>query len=355
MRMALALAEKGKGFTSPNPMVGAVVVKGNRVVGRGYHKRAGSPHAEVIALKEAGNKAKGATLYVTLEPCVHYGRTPPCVPQIIHAGIKRVVVSMEDPNPLVRGKGIRDLREEGVEVVTGVEEEKARLLNEYYIKYITTRKPFVILKWAMSMDGKIATFTGDSRWISGEKARRFVHELRAEVDAVLVGGGTVKKDDPLLNVRLSRPVRQPWRIIIDPRLEIPLEARIFKEEGGRVIIVCREEEEEEKRRILEGKGVEFITFKGERMEISSLLRILGEREVTSLLVEGGEKVFTSFLEEGEVDKVYVIVSPLLIGGDSAPTPFGGRGFPSIQECMRIRKVEWRKKEEDFIFWGYPER
>ncbi len=354
MRMALALAEKGKGFTSPNPMVGAVVVKGNRVVGRGYHKKAGSPHAEVIALEEAGSRAKGATLYITLEPCVHYGRTPPCLPRIIRAGIKRVVIAMEDPNPLVRGKGVKTLKEQGVEVVEGVEEEKARLLNEYYLKYITTRTPFVILKWAMSIDGKIATFTGDSRWISGEKARIFVHELRAEVDAVLVGVGTVKRDDPLLNVRLSRRVRQPLRIVIDPRLEIPLKARIFGEEGGKVIIVCKEETGREKHEALQRKGAELITFSGERLSISYLLKVLGEREVTSLLVEGGERVFTSFLEERMVDKIYVIVSPLLIGGGSSPTPFGGKGFSRIEECLRLRKVSWKEKEGDFIFCGYLE-
>ena len=311
MKEALRLAEKGRGTTSPNPMVGAVVVKGNRIVGRGYHKRAGSPHAEVIALEDAGTKAKGATLYVTLEPCIHYGRTPPCVPRIVSSGIKRVVIAMMDPNPIVKGKGVKMLEKAGIEVITGIEEEKARKLNEFYIKYITRKIPFVILKWAMSLDGKIATSTGDSRWISGEEARKFVHSLRKGVDAVLVGIGTVKKDDPLLTVRLVPSEKQPLRVIIDPRLEISPQARLLKEEGGKVVIF-------------------------------------------TLLVEGGEKVFTSFLEEGCVDKVYAIVSPLLLGGRDSPTPFGGKGFERIKDGLRLKKIEWLRKGEDMIISGYIE-
>ncbi len=354
MKEALRLAEKGRGTTSPNPMVGAVVVKGNRVVGRGYHKRAGSPHAEVIALEDAGTKAKGATLYVTLEPCIHYGRTPPCVPRIVSSGIKRVVIAMIDPNPVVKGRGVEMLKKAGIEVIIGIGEEKARELNEFYIKYITRKIPFVILKWAMSLDGKIATFTGDSRWISGEESRKFVHSLRKDVDAVLVGIGTVKKDDPLLTVRLVPSEKQPLRVIIDPQLEISPQSRLLKEEGGKVVIFTLSGVDKEKVSFLQDKGAEVIEMEGERIRIKKLLEVLGKMEVTSLLVEGGEKVFTSFLEEGCVDKVYAIVSPLLLGGKDSPTPFGGKGFEKIKDGLRLKKLEWLRKGEDMIISGYIE-
>ncbi|MCD6218895.1 bifunctional diaminohydroxyphosphoribosylaminopyrimidine deaminase/5-amino-6-(5-phosphoribosylamino)uracil reductase RibD [Candidatus Calescamantes bacterium] len=353
MREVFHLAEKGRGTTSPNPMVGAVVVKGNRIVGRGYHKRAGSPHAEVIALKEAGEKARGAILYINLEPCVHYGRTPPCAPRIIEAGVKRVVISMLDPNPKVKGRGVAMLREAGIDVEVGIEEEKARELNEFYIKHITTGLPFIILKWAMSLDGKIATYTGDSRWISGEKARVFVHSLRNQVDGIIVGIGTVLCDNPILTVRKVPAKKQPLRIIIDPTLSFPLNARMLKEKGGDVLIFtcCNGYKNKKENFLME--NVEVIPCGKERVDIENMLKILGKRGVTSLLVEGGNRVFTEFLEKGLVDKIYAIVSPVLLGGEKALTPFGGKGVERVEEGIRFRKIRWLFRGEDVIMEGYP--
>ncbi len=353
MQEVFFLAEKGRGTTSPNPMVGAVVVKGNRIVGRGYHKRAGSPHAEIIALQEAGTKSREATLYLNLEPCVHYGRTPPCVPRIIEKGIKRVVIAMLDPNPRVNGKGITMLREAGIEVEVGIEEEKARKLNEFYIKYITTNLPFVILKWAMSLDGKIATRTGDSRWISGDKSRIFVHSLRNQVDGILVGIGTVLQDDPILTVREVPARKQPLRIIIDPKLSFPLTAKMLQEEGGNILIFTCEDIDKNKKEFLLSKDIEIIPCGKKRIQVANMLKILGKREITSLLVEGGSKVFTEFLENKLTDKVYAVVSPLLLGGEKALTPFEGRGVEKVKDGIQFKKIHWFFRGEDVIMEGYP--
>ena len=353
MQEVFFLAEKGRGTTSPNPMVGAVVVKGNRIVGRGYHKRAGSPHAEIIALQEAGTKSREATLYLNLEPCVHYGRTPPCVPRIIEKGIKRVVIAMLDPNPRVNGKGITMLREAGIEVEVGIEEEKARKLNEFYIKYITTNLPFVILKWAMSLDGKIATRTGDSRWISGDKSRIFVHSLRNQVDGILVGIGTVLQDDPILTVREVLARKQPLRIIIDPKLSFPLTAKMLQEEGGNILIFTCEDIDKNKKEFLLSKDIEIIPCGKKRIQVANMLKILGKREITSLLVEGGSKVFTEFLENKLTDKVYAVVSPLLLGGEKALTPFEGRGVEKVKDGIQFKKIHWFFRGEDVIMEGYP--
>ncbi len=352
MKIALDLAKKGKGTTSPNPMVGAVVVKGNRIVGRGYHKKAGSPHAEVVAIKDAGGNCRNATLYITLEPCVHYGRTPPCVPLILKAGIKRVVIAMEDPNPLVKGKGIAALKEGGIEVEVGIREEEARKLNEFYLKYITTKLPFVIVKWAMSLDGKIATSKGESRWISGEESLRFVHLLRSEVDAILVGIRTVLIDNPRLTVRGLKAKRQPLRIVIDPLLEIPPSARCLTEEGGESMVVTSHLSPSQKREELKKKGVEVIICGEERVDLPSLLKKLGEKEITSLLVEGGGGIIASFLENKLVDKIYAIISPLLIGGKEAPTPFEGKGFSSLKDALHLKNFTCRRLGRDYLWEGY---
>ncbi|NOZ63902.1 MAG: bifunctional diaminohydroxyphosphoribosylaminopyrimidine deaminase/5-amino-6-(5-phosphoribosylamino)uracil reductase RibD [Caldiserica bacterium] len=353
MQEVFSLAEKGRGTTSPNPMVGAIVVKGNRIVGRGYHKKAGSPHAEVIALKEAGPKSRGATLYINLEPCVHYGRTPPCAPRIIEKGIKRVVIAMLDPNSRVNGKGVTMLKKAGVDVEVGIEEEKARKLNEFYIKHITTNLPFVILKWAMSLDGKIATCTGDSRWISGEESRAFVHSLRNQVDGILVGIGTVLQDDPLLTVRKVPVKKQPLRIIIDPNLSFPLTARMLQEEGGNILIFTGEDIDKNKKEQLLAKDVEIVPCGEKRIHIENMLKILGKREITSLLVEGGSKVFTEFLEKKLPDKIYTVVSPLLLGGEKALTPFGGKGVEKVKAGIQFKEIHWFFRGKDVIMEGYP--
>ncbi|MDO8525043.1 MAG: bifunctional diaminohydroxyphosphoribosylaminopyrimidine deaminase/5-amino-6-(5-phosphoribosylamino)uracil reductase RibD [Candidatus Omnitrophota bacterium] len=341
IKIALGLASKAKGMTSPNPCVGAVVVKGGRIIGRGYHRFAGGPHAEIYALRQAGKRAKGATLYVSLEPCSHYGRTPPCTDAIIGSGIKRVVSAMKDPNPINNGKGLRVLRNNGIKTDVGVLETEARNLNEDFIKYITRRMPFVVVKVAQTMDGKIATRTGDSKWITGEKARRFVHELRSEVDAIMVGAGTVLKDDPSLTVRLKgrvplqrgRKVKQPLRIILAGRSKIPSAARIFNTKGGGVIIVTTKE-------------------KSGRVDIKSLLKELARREITSVMIEGGGETIASAFEAGVVDKVYFFIAPKVIGGRGAPTSVEGEGIEKAGKAIRLGKVSSRKIDDDLLIEGY---
>ena len=245
MKEALALAMKAEGLTSPNPVVGAVLVKGNKVVGSGYHKRAGSPHAEIVAIKSAGQKTNGSTLYINLEPCNHYGRTPPCAPEVIKAGIKRVVIAMQDPNPIVNGKGIKKLKSAGIDVEVGILEQDARKINETYIKYITKKMPFVVLKWAMSVDGKIATHTGDSKWISHEASRNFTHRLRGKFDAILIGINTLLKDNPQLTTH-GLGVKEPKRIVVDDRGKIPLDCNLLKTESSQVILATTNKIKKEK-------------------------------------------------------------------------------------------------------------
>jgi diaminohydroxyphosphoribosylaminopyrimidine deaminase/5-amino-6-(5-phosphoribosylamino)uracil reductase len=358
MAMALRLARKGLGRTSPNPVVGAVVVKNNRVVGKGYHQRAGGPHAEVYALKEAGDQAKGATLYVTLEPCNHFGRTPPCTLAIQESGIARVVYGMNDPNPQVKGGGGEWLRAQGLEVVKGVLEEECRRLNEVYIKWIATGLPFVILKAAISLDGRIATRTGDSQWISGETSRLLVHRLRNQVDAVLVGIGTVLKDDPRLTVRLpgEKKTKDPLRVVIDPRLRLPQKARLLSD-PGRVVVATRDPYPSRKGEALKKLGVDLLLLREEkgRLSLRSLLAHLGRRGVTSLLVEGGAETFAGFLEERMVDKILVFIAPCLIGGKKAPGMIGGKGAARIAEALRLKEMRVRTLGEDIFVEAYPEK
>ncbi len=334
IKISLELASKAKGLTSPNPCVGAVVVKNGRIIGKGYHKYAGGPHAEIYALRQAGKRAEGATLYVSLEPCSHYGRTPPCVDAIISSGIKRVVAAMKDPNPKNNGKGLRILRRNGIKADVGILEAEARRLNEDFVKYITKRMPFVAVKVAQTLDGKIATRTGDSKWITGQKARKFVHKLRSEVDAIMVGRGTVLKDDPLLTVRLKgRKVKQPLRIILSGRSKIPSKARILNSKGGGVIIVTTKE-------------------KSRRVDIRPLLKELAKREITSVLIEGGGETIASAFEAGVVDKVYFFIAPKVIGGREAPTSVEGKGVEKAGKAVRIEKTSFHKIGDDLLIEGY---
>lgn len=356
MQMALDLARRGLGRTSPNPMVGAVVVKDGRVVGRGYHARAGTPHAEIHALKEAGDLAKGATLYVNLEPCCHYGRTGPCTEAILAAGVKRVVVAMEDPNPLVCGRGLERLRQAGVEVTLGVMEEEARRLNEVFIKYITTRRPFVILKVAMSLDGKIATRTGESHWITGPEARLAVHRLRDRYDAILVGINTVIKDDPSLTTRLpGEEGRDPVRVVVDSSARIPLHARVLTQKSlAPTIIAVTERAPREKVRRLQEAGAQVLVIpdEGSRVNLAALMDELGRREITSVLVEGGGEIHASFLKSRLADKVVWFIAPLIIGGQKAPGPVGGEGFAWLSEAIRLKDVSFTRYGDDFCLEGY---
>ncbi|MCR4409672.1 MAG: bifunctional diaminohydroxyphosphoribosylaminopyrimidine deaminase/5-amino-6-(5-phosphoribosylamino)uracil reductase RibD [Candidatus Saccharicenans sp.] len=356
MEMAYSLAEKARGRTSPNPCVGAVVVKAGQIVGWGYHQEAGKPHAEIEALERAGRRAIGATLYLTLEPCVHWGRTPPCVDRLLQTGLKRVVVSAYDPNPLVNKKGVARLRQAGIKVETGLLGHLNIRLNESYIKYITARIPFVTLKAALSLDGKMAAASGDSRWISCPESRYFVQNLRAEHDGILVGINTILKDDPELTLRLEDTCGKKWhRVVLDTHLRFPAEARLLKNlRGGRVIIFAGPEGPEDRAVRLRQKGAEIIRVPATngQLDLKAVLEELGRREISSVLVEGGAGVLTSFIQQKLADKVYLFFSPRFIGGEKSPTPFEGRGAETVAEALELKKVRHFAIRNDIIVEGY---
>jgi diaminohydroxyphosphoribosylaminopyrimidine deaminase / 5-amino-6-(5-phosphoribosylamino)uracil reductase len=356
MKKVLRLAEKGRGRTSPNPMVGAIIVKGGKVIGRGYHARAGAPHAEILSLQQAGEKAKGSVLYINLEPCTHFGRTPPCAPRVIGAQVKRVVIGMEDPNPRVKGRGILSLRQAGIEVEVGILGKECRRLNESFCKYIVEKEPFVVLKVASTFDGKIATQKGDSQWITGGSARRFVHRLRDQVDGVLVGIGTILKDDPRLTARINGG-HDPYRIVLDSHLKIPERARVFDGSPSRVIVATTREGSKEKRGRLERRGVRVLVLdsKEGRVDLKACLKRLGSVGIMTLLVEGGSKVNGSFLDEMAVDKFYFFFSPKWMGDPEAPGIFGGHGVRDLREVIHLRQIHSRKMGEDYLLEGYVER
>ncbi|MDR7435519.1 MAG: bifunctional diaminohydroxyphosphoribosylaminopyrimidine deaminase/5-amino-6-(5-phosphoribosylamino)uracil reductase RibD [Armatimonadota bacterium] len=354
MRIALALAQQG--HPSPNPMVGAVVVKDGKIVGRGFHQAAGGPHAEVLALEEAGELAKGATLYVTLEPCAHYGRTPPCTEAIISAGIHRVVAPMEDPDPRVRGRGFTRLREAGIQVEVGLLAEEAEQLNAAYLKHRRTGLPLVIVKWAMSLDGKIATPTGESKWITGEEARELVHQMRSRCDAIAVGINTVLRDDPLLTARIPGG-RDPLRVVVDSRLRIPLEAQVITVPSQAATVVATTSQAPmEKIHKLESRGVEVWVLDGPegKVDLHRLLEELGRREILSVLVEGGGTLIAGFVEAGLVDRVAAFVAPLIIGGNG-PSPVQGVGVASLAEALHLTKVSIRQVGRDVLIEGVLRR
>lgn len=352
MTEALGLARQGAGATSPNPMVGAVVVSAGEIVGRGFHPRAGEPHAEIFALREARDRARGSTLYVTLEPCNHWGRTPPCTETIIAAGVRRVVAAMTDPDPQVTGRGFRRLAEAGIETCVGVAEREARELNEAYIKHRTVGLPFVTAKWAMTLDGRIATRTGDSRWISGDASRALVHAIRATSDAILVGIGTVLRDDPALTARPSIG-RNPRRIVLDSRLRIPLDARVLARDDAPVIVATTDRAASEARQALEGLGVEVLVAGGPdgRVDLETLLRALGLRGIMSLLVEGGGTVHGAFFDAGLVDRVMIFLGRQIVGGP-APSPVGGSGVDALAQAWHLERTTVRQVEQDVVIEGY---
>ena len=356
MGLALRLAKKGLGRTSPNPVVGAVVVKNGRVIGSGYHRKAGLEHAEIKALIEAGKNARGSTVYVTLEPCSHFGRTPPCTETIIKSGVKRVVSAMKDPNRLNNGKGFEKLRRAGIKVLGGVLEDEARNLNEIFIKYITTKRPFVIAKVAQSIDGKIATKTGRSKWISGEESRRYVHKLRGRVDAVMVGLRAVLKDNPLLTSRSGGVNgRQPVKIIVDSKLRTPLKSRIFsRDKTGRVIIATTTKAPEKRIGKFEKMGAEVLVLaeKNGLVDLKELLGELGKREITSVLVEGGGELIGSLVDEKLIDKFLFFIAPKIIGGRSAVTSVEGEGFSSVEEALVLNNLTYKRIGKDFLIEGY---
>lgn len=356
MRMALALAERGQGHVSPNPMVGAVVVKNGQVVGQGWHKSVGGPHAEVHALDEAGDAAKDATLYVTLEPCNHQGRTPPCTQKILNAGIRRVVVAMADPNPDVTGGGNAFLQSQGVEVVCGEQETAARRLNESFIKYVRTRRPFVVLKIAATLDGRIATRTGDARWVTGPAARAHVHYLRHAMDAIMVGIGTVVADDPQLTTRMEdgRGV-DPMRIVLDTHLRMSDKSRMLSEPSGAdTWLVCKPDAAEADCARLNAQGARLIKvpLQRGRIDMIELMSKLGAMGVTSVLIEGGAQVAASALQSGVVDKVLFFYAPKILGGDDGVPMIRGKGPEMMSASQILHEVDVSRVGEDILVSGY---
>jgi diaminohydroxyphosphoribosylaminopyrimidine deaminase/5-amino-6-(5-phosphoribosylamino)uracil reductase len=357
LEMAYGLAEKAKGWSSPNPYVGAVIVKKDSIIGTGFHEKPGHPHAEVIALQKAGSQARSSTAYITLEPCVHWGRTPPCVDSLIQAGIKRVVVSALDPNPLVHKKGIRKMRQAGIQVSVGLLEEKNARLNEIYNKYIRHKMPFVTAKVAVSLDGKMATKTNDSKWITSRQTREYAHMLRGEHMAIMVGINTLLQDDPRLTIR--HPVwkkKQLIRVIIDSQLRFPLGARLLRTRyRGKILAFTLQSQASRKAQELRKKGVEIISIQGSRsgkLDMNKILVWLSQNEISSVMVEGGALLLTSLLEKQLIDKIFVTLSPKLIGGENAPTFFGGKGFSNIAQAMQLKRTNCYSIENDIILEGY---
>ncbi len=352
MREALRIAKNALGRTSPNPLVGAVVVKDGKIIAEGWHRQAGTPHAEVHALNMAGDLAAGATLYVTLEPCSHFGRTPPCVNKILDSGIKRVVAAMEDPNPAVAGRGFEILRSNGVEIETGLLENEARKLNEVFLKWITRKMPFVTMKFAGSLDGKIATVGGESQWISGTESRKFTHHLRDINDAILVGIGTVLADNPSLTTRLVAG-KNPIRIIVDSNARTPLNSTVVTDKSARTIIAVTKNAPSDKISALKACGVEIITAgDGERVDLKLLMEQLAVREITSILVEGGGEIHFSMLKSGLVDKILAFIVPKILGGDGKFTAVTGFGFEKLAEAVKIKEFNAEKLGEDILLSGY---
>ena len=351
MKEALRLAKNAMGRTAPNPLVGAVVVKDGRIISAGWHRQAGTPHAEIHALNMAGELAEGATLYVTLEPCSHFGRTPPCVNKIIDAKIKRVVAATVDPNPKVAGRGIEILRNAGISVDVGILQDDAQKLNEVFFKWVTKNLPFVTMKFAASLDGKIATASGQSQWISGEESRNFVHKLRDINAGIMVGIGTVLADNPSLTARIEGG-KNPVRIIADSLARTPLDSKIIRDGMARTIIAVTENAPAEKVHALKNCGAEIITAgDGEQVDLKILMKKLAAQEITSVLVEGGGTLNFSMLEAGLVDKVIAFIAPKILGGKKAPAAVTGAGFMNLADAVQLKNISVEKIGNDLMLEG----
>ena len=378
MHRAIALAKKGAGFVNPNPMVGCVVVKDNEIITEGYHEYYGGFHAERNALTNCNSDCNGATLYVTLEPCCYYGKTPPCTEIIIEKGIKKVVVGLLDPNPLVAGKGIKILEDAGIEVVTGVEVDKIKELNKVFLKYIKTKRPYVLLKTAMTLDGKIASYTGDSKWITNEKSRQLVHKLRSEMMGIVAGIGTIKADDPMLNCRiegqqstdnsqqsLTTKVHQPIRIIVDTKASISLDSNIVKtaNEYRTILAVSNQQSaiscqqsangQQSKFEMLKSLNVEILYCdeKDGHVDINDLMIKLGQKGIDSLLLEGGATLNAAFLQAGCVDEVYAFIAPKIIGGEHSKSPVGGQGIELMKDAIMLKDIKIETFDNDILIKG----
>ncbi len=356
MSLALNLALKGKGKVNPNPLVGAVIVKNGKVIGKGYHERYGKEHAEVNAFNNLSEGADNATIYVTLEPCAHYGKTPPCVNKIIENNIKRVVIGAVDDNPLVTGKGIKKLKSAGIEVKVGVLEEECKKLNEVFFKYISTKRPFVLLKSAMSLDGKISTYSGESKWITSKESREEVHKLRNDLMAILVGVNTIIKDNPRLTCRVEDG-RNPIRIVVDSFLRIPMDSNVIKDKEAKTIIATTKFAKKDKILSLRNSGIEVLVInsKNNKVDLDELMVKLGELNIDSILLEGGSTLNFSALKQGIVDKIQIYIAPKIIGGEKSKTPVDGQGIDKLKNAFKVRNLSYSKVGSDILLEGYIDK
>lgn len=348
MELALKLAEKGKGLTSPNPMVGCIIVKRGRIVGKGYHKKAGTEHAEFLAIQDAGKKAVNSTMYVTLEPCSHWGRTPPCTEKIVESGVREVIIGMKDPNPLVHG--YVELKARGLKTKIGILEEEARKLNESYIKWMKTKKPYVVIKVAMSADGRIATKTGDSKYITSREARILVHQLRTEIDAVMVGLNTLLRDNPELTPRLYKG-KDPIKIVVDSQLKIPKNCNLMKE-PGKLIVAATNKASKSSMQKLQDKGVRVIVTKSNKgmVDLKELMKELGKSEITSIMIEGGSELNSSAIKECIADKIMIFTAPKLIGNGKGA--IGNLGITKIAKAINLKNPVCRNVGNDMLIEAY---
>ena len=353
MRLAMQLAGNAIGRTSPNPLVGAVIVKDNRVVGCGWHRKAGTPHAEVHALNQAGELAQGADVYVTLEPCAHYGKTPPCAKALVEAKVKNVYGGLLDVNPKVAGKGFKILEDAGIHVEYGFLQDELRKQNEVFFKWIEHKKPFVVLKAAMTLDGKIATATGQSKWITNETSRAYGYKLRDIYDGIMVGINTVIEDNPMLTARVDGG-KNPIRIVVDSSLRIDINANVVQDKSAKTIIATTDKADKDKILKLQAQDVDVIVVdkdKNDKVDIEKLLDILGQQNICSILVEGGATLSGSFVAKKLVDKVYFFIAPKIIGGKEAKTPVAGTGILNFQEALALKDIQIEKLEEDILIIG----
>lgn len=353
MRLAMQLAGNAIGRTSPNPLVGAVIVKDNRVVGCGWHRKAGTPHAEVHALNQAGELAQGADVYVTLEPCAHYGKTPPCAKALVEAKVKNVYGGLLDVNPKVAGKGFKILEDAGIHVEYGFLQDELRKQNEVFFKWIEHKKPFVVLKAAMTLDGKIATAIGQSKWITNETSRAYGYKLRDIYDGIMVGINTVIEDNPMLTARVDGG-KNPIRIVVDSSLRIDINANVVQDKSAKTIVATTDKADKDKILKLQAQDVDVIVVdkdKNDKVDIEKLLDILGQQNICSILVEGGATLSGSFVAKKLVDKVYFFIAPKIIGGKEAKTPVAGTGILNLQEALALKDIQIEKLEEDILIIG----
>lgn len=353
MRLAMQLAGNAIGRTSPNPLVGAVIVKDNRVVGCGWHRKAGTPHAEVHALNQAGELAQGADVYVTLEPCAHYGKTPPCAKALVEAKVKNVYGGLLDVNPKVAGKGFKILEDAGIHVEYGFLQDELRKQNEVFFKWIEHKKPFIVLKAAMTLDGKIATATGQSKWITNETSRAYGYKLRDIYDGIMVGINTVIEDNPMLTARVDGG-KNPIRIVVDSSLKIDINANVVQDKSAKTIIATTDKADKDKILKLQAQDVDVIVVdkdKNDKVDIEKLLDILGQQNICSILVEGGATLSGSFVAKKLVDKVYFFITPKIVGGKEAKTPVAGTGILNLQEALTLKDIQIEKLEEDILIIG----